>query len=151
MVVDQNLGEREFLYPDPMVFEYFEKIKEVSSSLECHKNVKTPVSKPFKDSKKSQDYKNKRHGRLLSRKLRNKSNKVSNADSPITVMDDELEETKESNHPEKDKLIPSFKNDPVTNQEKSRKKIDVENLNIEAMFWKDKYYNIVPILQSNDI
>jgi hypothetical protein len=64
-------------------------------------------------------------------------------------MDNELEETKESNHPEKDKLIPSFKNDPVTNQEKSRQKLDVENLNIEAMFWKDKYYSIVPILQSN--
>jgi hypothetical protein len=68
MVVDQNLGEQEFSYPDPMAFESFEQIKEVSSSLECHKNVKTPVSKPFKDSKKSQYFKKQETWKIIVKK-----------------------------------------------------------------------------------
>jgi hypothetical protein len=45
--------------------------------------------------------------------------------------------------------IPDSKNEPIATKKKLEKENHMDNLRMEALFWKDKYHSTVPILQSN--
>lgn len=91
---------------DSKIVEPTKQNEEVPSSPISDMNFETPISGPLKDTDKSQVVKAKRQGRLICRKLRNKSRKVSNFDSPITIIDDEHEETEACFQSVKDKTTP---------------------------------------------
>lgn len=91
---------------DSKIVEPTKQNEEVPSSPISDMNFETPILGPLKDTDKSQVVKARRQGRLICRKLRNKSRKVSNFDSPITIIDDEHEETEASFQSVKDKTTP---------------------------------------------
>jgi hypothetical protein len=99
-------------------------------------NVKSSVPKSCENIKKSNNFKNKRQGRKISRMVINKSSKVSNINYPIIVMDDEPEEKERLAHHTEARPIPNSKNEPIDTKNKLEKENHMHNLRMEYLFKK---------------
>jgi hypothetical protein len=83
---------------------------------------------------------NKKQGRNISKMLRNKEKGASKVNIPIDIEDQGLNST-QNTYTQKYQSPP-----PIENTVEENSKIDSS---LEASFWKSKYYDIVPILDSN--